>query len=308
MSDLSLEFAGAAGREPGPHPPRRRRWHPHLHGSDLVWAIAFLAPYAAVFIAFVVYPMIYGLWMGSDPSLYVKLLADPRYVTAAVNTVLFVGLAVNVQMFLALMLSGFFMRRRRWIKGLLVFFILPWTLPAVPAYLSFHWMLVADRQGLLDGLLAALFRIEGPNWFDHGWLALACDIVAYIWKWMPLWTLILLGGRMAIPPDLYEAAEVDGASLYRRFTYITVPLLANLYLISTLISAIWTFGDYTPVLFVSGGAPAFSSEVLSTLGFHYALDFADPQLGVAAGLSALPLLVPIVILLMHRLRTTEVQL
>ena len=55
-----------------------------------------------------------------------------------------------------------------------------------------------------------------------------------------------------------------------------VPLLANLYFISTLISTIWTFGDYTPVLFVSGGAPAFSSDVLSTLGFHYALDFAAP--------------------------------
>ena len=173
MSDLSLEFAGAAGREPGPHPPRRRRWHPHLHGSDLVWAIAFIVPYAALFVAFVIYPMGYGLWMGSDPALYAELLADPRYVRAAVNTVLFVGLAVNVQMVLALLLSGFFARRRRWIKALLVIYILPWTLPAVPAYLSFHWMLVAYPQGLLDNLLSALFGIEGPFWFNHGWLALA---------------------------------------------------------------------------------------------------------------------------------------
>jgi multiple sugar transport system permease protein len=309
LADLSLRLTGkAAGRGPGPYPRRWRRRHPHLHGSDLVWAIAFVAPYAAVFLAFAVYPIGYGLWLGSNPSLYAELLADPRYITAAINTVLFVGLAVNVQMFLALLLSGFFMRRRRWIKALLVLFILPWTLPAVPAYLSFHWMLVPDRQGLLDGLLSAAFGIEGPNWFDRGWLAVACDIVAYIWKWLPLWTLILLGGRMAIPQDLYEAAEIDGASPCRRFLHITVPLLANLYLISTLISTIWTFGDYTPVVFVSGGSPAFSSEVVSTLGFHYALDFANPQLGVAAGLSALPLLVPIVILLMCRLRMTEVQL
>ena len=96
---------------------------------------------------------------------------------------------------------------------------------------------------------------------------------------MPLWTLIFLGGRMAIPQDLYDAADIDGASPYRRFAYITVPLLANLYVISTLISTIWTFGDYAPVLFVSAGTPAFASEVLSTLGFHYALDFANPPLG-----------------------------
>jgi multiple sugar transport system permease protein len=280
----------------------------HLHGSDLIWSIVFLVPYAALFVAFVIYPMGYGLWMGSNPALYAELLSDPRYVRATVNTVLFVGLAVNVQMILALLLSGFFTRRRRWIRALLVIYILPWTLPAVPAYLSFHWMLVAYPQGLPNNLLSALFGIEGPFWFNHGWLALACDIVANIWKWLPLWTLIFLGGRMAIPRDLYDSADIDGASPYQRFAYITVPLLANLYVISTLVSTIWTFGDYAPVLFVSGGTPAFASEVLSTLGFHYALDFANPPLGVAAGLSALPVLIPVAILLMHRLKTMEVQL
>ena len=280
----------------------------HLHGSDLVWSIVFVVPYAALFTAFVVYPIGYGLWTGSDPALYAELLSDPRYVRAAVNTVLFVGLAVNGEMVLALLLSGFFMRRRRWIKALLVIYILPWTLPAVPAYLSFHWMLAAYPQGLPNNLLEALFGIEGPFWFNRGWLALGCDITASVWKWMPLWTLIFLGGRMAIPQDLYDAASIDGASGYRRFVHITVPLLTNLYVISTLIAAIWTFGDYAPVLFVSGGTPAFESEVISTLGFHYALDFANPPLGVAAGLTALPILLPILILLTRALSTMEVQL
>jgi len=288
--------------------PQLPNWRSRLHGSDLGWSIVFIVPYAALFAAFAVYPIGYGLWMGRDPALYAELLADPRYVRAAVNTVLFVGLAVNVQMALALLLSGFFARRRRWIKALLVVYLLPWTLPAVPAYLSFHWMLVAYPQGLPDNLLWALFGIAGPFWFNHGWLALACDIVADIWKWMPLWTLIFLGGRMAIPQDLYDAADVDGASPYRRFAHITMPLLASLYIISTLISTIWAFGDYAPVLFVSGGTPAFESEIVSTLGFHYALDFADPPLGVAAGLSVLPLLIPIMIVLMYRLKAAEVQL
>ncbi len=280
----------------------------HLRGSDFIWSVVFIVPYAALFLAFVIYPVGYGLWMGSDPALYAELLSDPRYVRAAVNTVLFVGLAVNAQMALALLLSGFFMRRRRWIKALLIIYILPWTVPAVPAYLSFHWMLVAFPQGLPNNLLSALFGIEGPFWFNHGWLALACDIVASIWKWMPLWTLVFLGGRMAIPQDLYDSADIDGASPYQRFAYITVPLLANLYVVSTLVSTIWTFGDYAPVLFVSAGTPAFTSEVLSTLGFHYALDFANPPLGMAAGLSTFPVLIPVVLLLMRRLKTLEVQL
>jgi multiple sugar transport system permease protein len=288
--------------------PRLPRWRGPLHGSDLAWSIAFIVPYAILFAAFVVYPMAYGLWMGSDPALYAALLSDPRYLRAAINTVLFVGLAVNVQMALALLLSGFFARRRWWIKALLVIYILPWTLPAVPAFLSFHWMLVAYPRGLLDNLITALFGIEGPFWFNHGWLALGCDIVASIWKWMPLWTLIFLGGRMAIPQDLYDAADVDGASPYQRFSHVTLPLLASIYVVSTLIATIWSFGDYAPVLFISAGTPAFESEVVSTLGFHYALDFANPELGVAAGLSILPLLIPLVIVLIQRLRAMEIQL
>lgn len=296
-STLPQGQVAAAGR------PRRRA----LHGSELAWSLAFVLPYTALFVAFAVYPILYALWMGAKPSLYAALLDDPRYIRAAINTVVFAGLAVNLQMALALMLSGFFARPRRWIKLLLVIYLLPWTLPAVPAYLSFHWMLITE-QGLPDRLLAILFGIQGPFWLGSGPLALACDITASVWKWMPLWTLILLGGRMAIPRDLYDAAAIDGATAWQRFTRVTVPLLANLYLISALISAVWTFGDYTPVLFVSGGAPAFASAVVSTLGFHYAFDLSRPALGVAAGLSVLPVLLPILILLLRALRRTEVRL
>ena len=137
---------------------------------------------------------------------------------------------------------------------------------------------------------------------------MGANIVSFIWKWMPFWTLVFLAGRMAIPQDIYDAADIDGASRCRRLIHVTFPLLANLYLISTLIATIWTFGDYAPVLFVSSGTPAFEFRVLSTLGFHYALDFANPPLGVAARLSVLPLLIPVVILLMNRVKATEVQL
>src|SRR5713101_1838971 len=119
-------------------------------------AIAFAAPYAALFLAFAVYPIGYAFYMGSTPSLYADLMADPFYLPTVVNTALFVGLGVNVMMFLALLLSGFFMRRRWWIKALLPVYILPWALPAVPAYISFHWMLIGE-QGLVDSVLSALF-------------------------------------------------------------------------------------------------------------------------------------------------------
>jgi multiple sugar transport system permease protein len=287
--------------------PRRPSWHRHLHGSEFAWAIAFVVPYAAVFFAFVVYPVAFGLWMASKPSLYGDLVANPFYARTVINTVLYVGLGVNVKMFLALLLSGFFMRRRWWIKALLVIYMLPWALPAIPAFVSFHWMLIGE-EGFVDSVLLALFGIHGPTWFLNRWLALGSNIVSYIWKWMPFWTLTFLAGRMAIPQEIYEAADIDGASSSRRFVHVIFPLLGNLYLVCTLLSTLWTIGDFITVYLVSGGAPFYSTDVLATLGFHYAFDAAQPALGVAVVMSALPVLIPIVIILMRTLQTREVQL
>jgi multiple sugar transport system permease protein len=289
------------------HRPRRPSWHRHLHGSEFAWAIAFVVPYGAVFFAFVVYPIAYGLWMASKPSLYGELVANPLYAQTVINTVLYVGLGVNVKMFLALLLSGFFMRRRWWIKALLIIYMLPWALPAIPAFVSFHWMLIGE-EGLIDSVLSTLFGMHGPIWFSNRWLALGSNIVSYIWKWMPFWTLTFLAGRLAIPQEIYEAADIDGASSSRRFVHVIFPLLGNLYLVCTLLSTLWTIGDFITVYMVSGGAPFYSTDVLATLGFHYAFDAAQPALGVAAVMSALPVLIPLVIILMRTLQTREVQL
>jgi multiple sugar transport system permease protein len=260
-----------------------------------------------VFAAFVVYPVAYGLWMARAPSLYRELIANPLYARTVVNTALFVGLGVNVTMFLALLLSGFFTRRRWWIKALLPVYILPWALPAIPAFVSFHWMLIGE-EGLVDSVLSALFGIHGPLWFTDRRLALGSNIVAYVWKWLPFWTLTFVAARTAVPQEIYEAADVDGAGGSRRFVHVIVPLLGNLYLVCTLLSTLWTIGDFTTVSLVSEGAPSYSTDVLATLGVHYAFDAAQPSLGVAAVMSALPVLIPIAIVLMRTLQTREVQL
>src|ERR1700688_5212227 len=79
-----------------------------LQGSEYAWAIAFCIPYVGVFIAFVIFPVFYGLWLGHSPALYVELLHDPIYQATIVNTLLYLAIGVNVQMFFALLLSGFF--------------------------------------------------------------------------------------------------------------------------------------------------------------------------------------------------------
>ena len=124
----------------------------------------------------------------------------------------------------------------------------------------------------------------------------------------PFWTVIMLAGRMGIPQELYEAAAVDGATSLHRFRHVTVPLMANLYIVCTLLDTVFALGDFNSTYFVSGGGPAMSTEVLATLGIRYAFTIALPRLGVATVMTALPLLIPLVIILMRKLRMKEVQL
>jgi len=291
-----------------PGRPRRQVRRLGLQGSEFTWAVAFVIPYVGVFLAFVAYPVVYGLWLGSDPALYAELMSEPIYQRTVVNTTLYLVIGVNLKMFGALLLSGFFMRRGWWVKGLLIIYVLPWAVPALPSFMSIHWML-NGQWGLLNNVLWNVFGVDGPGWLETSrWLALGSVITSHIWKWMPFWTVILLAGRMAIPQELYEAAAMDGATGLKRFTLVTFPLLANLYLVCTLLSTLFTLGDFNSVYFVSGGGPALSTHVLATLGIRNAFEIARPELGVAVVMSALPLMIPLVILLMRKLHTTEVTL
>ena len=286
---------------------RRPPWRIRLEGSDTTWAIAFVVPYVAVFALFVIYPVVYGLWMGSDPTLYGVLFGDPMYLRTAINTLLLVAIGVNVTMFAAFLLSGFFISRSWWIRTLLAIFLIPWALPAMCVFTSIHLMLVT-QWGLLDSLWRAVTGNDGPLFLVNEWIAMAANIVSYVWKWMPFWTLIFVAARMAIPQDIYDAADIDGASGWRRLVYVTFPLLGNVYLISMLLATVWTLGDFNTVYFVTSGAPGRLTDVLATYGFNEAFMFGYPNLGVAAMMTALPLLIPLVILLMRRVRVAGVQL
>jgi multiple sugar transport system permease protein len=275
--------------------------------AEGLWGALFVVPYIAIFFLFVVYPVLYGLWLGSSPTSYVKLFGDPLYLRTLWNTFLFLVVGVNLKMFLALLLSSFFHQSYRWVKWLFLIFILPWAVPAIPTFISAHWML-NGQWGLINNILWDLFRKEGPGWLTTPSLAMGSVITFYIWKWMPFWTVIFLAGRTAIPGELYEAAGIDGATGLQRFRYITFPMMKNLYIICTVLSTIWTLGDFNTVHFVSGGGPVLSTHVLATLGIRDAFEVGDPALGVAVVITALPVLVPLVMYLMHKLHKEAVEL
>ena len=265
-----------------------------------IWGTIMLAPYVLVFAVMVVYPVGYGLWLGLNWNSYKALFADPIFLRTVVNTVIFLFVAVNLKFLIALGLSGFFVQQRPWIRFVLVLFILPWAVPSIPTILSFRVMLNPEN-GMVNQQLFQWFGVmEGPGWLTDPTLAFAMSIVVHIWKSLPFWTLILITGRLAIAQDLYEAASVDGANRWQQFRFITWPSLATLYVTSTMLSMIWTLGDFNSVYLLNSGGPGDLNHVLSTLGIRYMRN-NNLDLGIASIIVAMPLILPMVFVMVKRL-------
>jgi len=262
-----------------------------------------IAPYVLVFLVFVLYPVSYGLWLARHPSSYQTLFDDPVFFRTVVNTVVYLLVAVNVKMALALFLSGFFVHERRWIRWLSVIFIIPWAVPAIPTIFSIRFMLNPE-WGVINSLIFRLTQQDGPNWLTDPTLALSMAMVVHIWKALPFWTLILIAGRLAIPRELYEAASVDGASGWQKFRFVTWPSVRTLYLTSTLLSMIWTLGDFNSVYLLTGGGPADLTHVLATLGIRY-IRLDQVEQAMATIVVALPFVLPLVWFMMKRLSSDE---
>ncbi|MDI9330044.1 MAG: sugar ABC transporter permease [Alphaproteobacteria bacterium] len=263
------------------------------------WARLMVVPYLLIFLVFVLYPVFYGLWLARHPASYEALLADPIFFRTLINTVIFLAVAINLKMMVALALSGFFLHDRWWIKIVSVIFILPWAVPSIPTILSVRFMLNPE-WGVINSTIFRLTGLDGPNWLNDPMLGLSFSMLMHIWKSLPFWTLILIAGRMSIPTEQYEAASVDGATRWQKFKYITWPSMRSLYLTSTILSAIWTLGDFNSVYLLTGGGPADLTHVLATLGIRY-LRLDQVDLAMASIVVALPLVLPLVYFMMKRL-------
>ena len=275
-------------------PPKRRGW-----SQTRIWGTILLVPYVLVFLFFVVYPVCYGFWLARDPQTYVQLFEDPIFIRSIFNTLFFLLIGVNLKMLVALLLSGFFLHDRIWIRWLSLIFILPWAVPSIPTILSVRFMLNPE-WGIVNQIIFKLTAEDGPNWLNDPTLGLTFSVLVHIWKSLPFWTLILLSGRLAISKDMYEAASVDGASSFQQFRFVTWPSMKTLYVTCTLLSMIWTLGDFNSVYLLTGGGPADLTHVLATLGIRY-LRLDQVNLSMAAIVSALPLVLPLVYFMMRRL-------
>jgi arabinogalactan oligomer/maltooligosaccharide transport system permease protein len=171
-----------------------------------------------------------------------------------------------------------------------VLLIVPW---AVPAFVSaFAWRFLFNQNfGLINSVLRSV-GLDPVEWFAHRWTALFTAIVTNIWLGVPFMMVAILGGLQSISDDVYEAAEMDGASPWQRFRHITLPGLRPVSATVILLGTIWTFNMFPIIFFVTGGEPAGKSEILVTGAFRAAFEgLRNYSLAASYGVIILSLLV-----------------
>ena len=155
-------------------------------------------------------------------------------------------------------------------------------------------------------MLIGVPAVDVPEIFVNGPAAQAksrtLDAVAVVtvWQTLGLTFILMSSGLQGVPDDLYEAASVDGASRFQKFRYVTWPSMQTLYVTCTILSMIWTLGDFNSVYLLTGGGPADLTHVLATLGIRY-LRLDQLSLAMASIVCALPFVLPLVYFMMKRL-------
>jgi multiple sugar transport system permease protein len=203
-------------------------------------------------------------------------------------------------MFLALLLSGVLQSDSRGTRFLSAIFLLPWAIPVLPGILSIRWML-SSQWGIMN-LIMEDIGVGTVHWLASRWMAIGAVITFHIWKYLPFWTVIFLAGRRGIPRELYEAAAIDGAGALENFRFITFPMLQGLYLICTLLSMVFTLGDFTNVWLLTGGAPGDSTHVLATLAYRYTFLMGKIEWGMGVFATALPVTLLFIFILIRKIK------
>jgi multiple sugar transport system permease protein len=231
---------------------------------------------------------------------FLNVLGDPVFHKSLLNTGIFTFLSIGLVLVLSNVLSELLMRefRAKWIVRFLI--MLPWTAPIALGTIGYLWFLdsvfspldwLLRRWGLLGNPQALLGPMSNLYWLGRPELAMASVILVHVWRLLPLATMIRIAGMNAVPREIIEAAQVDGAGYYRRLFHIVLPLLLPVISVTVLFSTLFTFTDMTVVwVLTKGGPPDHSTQVLASLAFLKGIQGGDLAQGAAVALFFFPVL------------------
>ena len=298
--------------------PRRERY---LLDSERLLGPALMAPAVVYLILVVGNPLVLAfVYALSDATTgsqslhfvgfqtFIAAVQDPVFLTTLRNTFVFTAisqaLVVIFSTILAFVLTANF--RGRWFVRFLV--LLPWTTPVALSAVIWLWML--DSIFSPFDWFAQLLHIAPPGghviFLGQSDLAMGSVIALQTWRILPLATVILMAGLSAIPAEVSDAAEVDGAGFWRRLFGITLPLLSPVMTVALLFGIVFTFTDMAGVFVLTGGGPGNATQVLASWAFYKGIDGGNLAVGAADALIMFPVLLGLAAILLRIANRAEV--
>jgi multiple sugar transport system permease protein len=230
---------------------------------------------------------------------YLSSFGDRIFWMSVRFTFLFVFVTVIVKLILG-MLMGLTLNRPFPLRSLWrALLFLPWALPTLTSVLTWRWML-GDVGGVINYLIVKLRIVNRPvAWLGDPALAQISVMAVNIWRGIPFFGISILAALQSLPAELFEAAKIDGANSWQRFWKITVPHISSVVLLVSLISTIWTFGDFVIIWVLTRGGPANYTHVLSTLSYITAFNNLDIAKGIAISLVVVPVSIVLMFMTMR---------
>jgi multiple sugar transport system permease protein len=281
---------------------------------DSTLGYLFLLPALLVIVGLVAYPFVNAIVMtfqnktAGAPGRFIglanyrELLASEQFLRTVFNTFVYTIAGVGIKFCLGLSMA-LVLNQERFCNNLFrSFLLIPWAIPTVMSALNWRWIF-DDASGLINNVLVRLNLIEETiSWLSNPHLAMLSVLTVVVWQGTPFFTMSFLAGLQSIPKELYEAAEIDGASVLQQFRYITLPRLQPVFVTAVMLSAILTSASIQFVYILTNGGPSDRTMIFPVLSYNLALGGAQ-RLGMGATVSLFffPVLVVFIIFLTRRM-------
>ena len=313
---------------------RRKKPSPFRRALDLleneaVLGYALMVPALLLIVVFIAYPFGLGVWLAFSNKLvgreaefigfsnFAKILDSQIFTRTALNTVLFTAAATVLKgvlgMWLALLLNRKFRLARFTRSAVLLPFIVPTVLS------SLAWLWIFDSTfGVVNWTLRSIWTSEwslfgtivkenwghfpAPQWLGDPFLAMSAIVIVNTWRGIPFFAVSFLAGLQTIPPDLYDAGDIDGASGWQKFWHITAPLLKPITVVVVVFSVVVTFADFQLVYILTRGGPANTTHLFATLAYQLGMASGNLGEGAAIALFMFPILALVIVFQLWYLR------
>jgi multiple sugar transport system permease protein len=240
-------------------------------------------------------------------DVYKSILTNSVFYIALKNTLIFTFWCLVFQFPLGFAMAMFYSLKFKMAEFLRGITVVAWMVPMVAVAGVFKYMFNGDI-GIINELLVGLHLISKPiQWLSNGDTAMTSIIIANVWKGIPFNMILLATALTTMPTDVYEAASIDGANAFQRFTRITIPLLKPAMISVLTLGFIYTFKVFDLVYVMTGGGPGSSTEVLSTLAYRYSFTEYNFSQGAAAANVLFVLLSLVGLIYIHIVRKEEDQ-